>query len=198
MKIENQDYAAGSNNAVDYLLVNEFSGGIVGLSQRMLGSLKNGGTLKTGTPPGCWGPMITPAFQGVHEVTLPVFIEGTEVGDAVALKIKKMKVTLIATSSGVMSFVEGRYHSDPFVVKYCNACGTEKAVRDGQGIGGEDIRRKNRDTEARIMQKDGKLLIIESGLIIIDTVSHHFLPEIAFFGLVQGNFAFDEKNLLFC
>ena len=28
MKIENQDYAAGSNNAVDYLLVNEFSGGL--------------------------------------------------------------------------------------------------------------------------------------------------------------------------
>ena len=55
MKIENQEYAAGSAGAVDYLVVNEFSGGIVGPSQRMLGPLKNGGTLKTGTPPGCWG-----------------------------------------------------------------------------------------------------------------------------------------------
>lgn len=64
MKIENQDYAAGSNNAVDYLLVNEFSGGIVGLSQRMLGSLKNGGTLKTGTPPGCWGSNDYPCIPG--------------------------------------------------------------------------------------------------------------------------------------
>jgi len=137
MKIENQDYAAGSTNAVDYLLVNEFSGGIVGPSQRMLGPLKNGGTLKTGTPPDCWGPMITLAFQGGHEVTLPVFIEGAEVGDAVALKIKKMKVTSIATSSGVMSFVE------------------------------DAIRCKNCDAEVSIMHKNGITRLIKNGLIII-------------------------------
>jgi formamidase len=62
MKIETQDYAIGQTAAVDYLVVNEFSGGIVGPSQRMLGPLKHGGTFKTGTPPGYWGPMITPAF----------------------------------------------------------------------------------------------------------------------------------------
>ena len=125
MKIDHQQQFEINADAVDYLVVNTFSGGIVGPSQKMLGPLKNGGTLKTGTPPGCWGPMITPAFQGGHEVTMPVAIEGAEVGDAVALKIKKMTVTSTATSSGVMRFVEGRYHGDPFVAKYCNSCGTE-------------------------------------------------------------------------
>lgn len=111
--------------------------------------------------------MITPAFQGVHEVTLPVFIEGTEVGDAVALKIKKMKVTLIATSSGVMSFVEGRYHSDPFVVKYCSACGTEQPASYVEGIGEDAIRCKNCDAEVSIMHKNGITRLIKDGLIII-------------------------------
>lgn len=62
-------------------------------SQKMLGPLADGGTLITGTPPGCWGPMITPAFEGGHEVTQPVFIAGAEIGDAVALKITRMRVT---------------------------------------------------------------------------------------------------------
>ena len=162
MKIENQDYAAGSTNAVDYLLVNGFSGGIVGPSQRMLGPLKNGGTLKTGTPPGCWGPMITPAFQSGHEVTLPVFIEGAEVGDAVALKIKKMKVTSIATSSGVMSFVEGRYHGDPFVAKYCSACGTEQPASYVEGIGEDAIRCKNCDAEVSAFEfSHGYVIVLD-------------------------------------
>lgn len=145
MKIEHQDYEipTSSQPAVDYLVVNEYSGGVVGPSQKMLGPLKDGGTLKAGTPPGCWGPMITPAFQGGHEVTLPVAIEGAEVGDAVVLKIKKMHVTSIATSSGVMSFVEGRYHGDPFVAKYCNTCGTEQPASYVEGIGDHAIHCKN-------------------------------------------------------
>lgn len=81
----------------------------------MLGPLADGGTLVTGTPPGCWGPMITPAFQGGHEVTQHVAVAGAGIGDAVALKIRRMRVTSMATSSGVMRFVEGRYHDDPFV-----------------------------------------------------------------------------------
>lgn len=125
---------------VSYLEVNCYSGGIIGPSLPMLGPLANGGTLKTGTPPGCWGPMITPAFQGGHEVTQPVEIEGAEVGDAVALKIKRMRVTSLATSSGVMSFVEGRYHGDPFVSKFCSVCGTEHPASHVEGIGEEAIR----------------------------------------------------------
>src|SRR5690606_41664610 len=53
--------------ALDHISVNEYPGGIVGPSRQMLGPVKNGGTITTGTPPGCWGPMITPAFQGRSE-----------------------------------------------------------------------------------------------------------------------------------
>ena len=132
--VDNPD-ARTKIHAVEMLSVHEFSGGIVGPSLKMLGPLKDRGILKAGTPPGCWGPMITPAFQGGHEVTLPVAIEGAEIGDAVALKIKSMKVTSTATSSGVMTFVEGRYHGDPFVAKYCGACGVNQPESYVDGIG---------------------------------------------------------------
>ncbi len=125
---------------VERLRVETYTNGILGPSQPMLGPLVDGGTLITGTPPGCWGPMITPAFQGGHEVTQPVAIAGAEVGDAVAISIKRMRVTSIATSSGVMSFVEGRYHGDPFVAKFCSSCGTEHPASYVEGIGEDAIR----------------------------------------------------------
>lgn len=126
--------------AVDWLSVQTYTQGVIGPSQPMLGPLADGGTLVAGTPPGCWGPMITPSFQGGHEVTQPVAIAGAEVGDAVALKIRRMRVTSFATSSGVMKFVEGRYHGDPFVAKFCGQCGTEHPASHVEGIGDDAIR----------------------------------------------------------
>src|SRR5471032_137168 len=126
--------------SVDRLSVTSYTNGLLGPSQKMLGPLADGGTLITGTPPGCWGPMITPAFEGGHEVTQPVFIAGAEIGDAVALKIKRMRVTSLATSSWVMSFVEGRYHGDPFVAKFCSKCGQEHPASHVEGIGDDAIR----------------------------------------------------------
>ncbi len=128
-----------SSEALDSVSIYEYSGGIIGPSKEMLGPVKNGGKIKAGTPPGCWGPMITPAFQGGHEVTLPVAVEGADVGDAVALKIDRITVTSLATSSGVMEFVEGRYHGDPFVAKYCSSCGTEQPASHVEGIGDDAI-----------------------------------------------------------
>ncbi|AWY43999.1 acetamidase [Pseudomonas putida] len=125
---------------VDYLRVDRYTHGIIGPSQPMLGPLADGGTLITGTPPGCWGPMITPAFEGGHEVTQPVYVAGAEIGDAVAIKIKSMRVTSLATSSGVMKFVEGRYNGDPFVSKFCSKCGTEHPASHVEGIGQDAIR----------------------------------------------------------
>ena len=124
----------------DWLRVTRYTHGVIGPSQPMLGPLADGGTLVAGTPPGCWGPMITPAFEGGHEVTQPVAIDGAEVGDAVALKIRRMTVTSFATSSGVMKFVEGRYHGDPFVAKFCGQCGTEHPASHVEGIGEDAIR----------------------------------------------------------
>lgn len=118
----------------------EYSGGIVGPGIAPAGTVQDGGTIRTGTPPGCWGPMITPKFQGGHEVTRPVLVEGAEVGDAIAIKLKKVQVTSLATSSGVMEFVEGRYLGDPFVAKQCSNCGEISPPSHVEGIGDEAVR----------------------------------------------------------
>ncbi|MCC6829189.1 MAG: acetamidase/formamidase family protein [Novosphingobium sp.] len=118
----------------------EYSGGIVGPGIAPAGTVQDGGTIRTGTPPGCWGPMITPKFQGGHEVTRPVLVEGAEIGDAIAIKLKKVEVTSLATSSGVMEFVEGRYLGDPFVAKHCSNCGEISPPSHVDGIGDEAVR----------------------------------------------------------
>lgn len=133
------NHSLAEQPAVDEIYVNTYTNGLIGPSQPMLGPLADGGTLIAGTPPGCWGPMITPAFEGGHEVTQPVWVVGAEVGDAVALKIQRMQVTSLATSSGAMRFVEGRYHGDPFVAKFCPSCGTERPASQVEGIGEDAI-----------------------------------------------------------
>ncbi|MFA6223431.1 MAG: acetamidase/formamidase family protein [Desulfomonilaceae bacterium] len=120
--------------------VNTFTGGIVGPSIPMIGPLANGGVVIADTAPGCWGPMITPSFQGGHEVTLPVAVEGAEPGDAIAIRIRKIRVTSAATSSGTMTFVDGRYTGDPFVARHCPGCGKENPNSRVEGIGPEAIR----------------------------------------------------------
>ena len=46
--------------------VSAFTDGLVGPSIPMLGPVADGGTIVAETAPGCWGPMITPSFQGGH------------------------------------------------------------------------------------------------------------------------------------
>lgn len=123
----------------DVIEVNAYTRGVIGPTLTMLGPIRDGGRIVTGTPPGCWGPMITPIFRGGHEVTQPVAVEGAEVGDAVALKILRCDVASLATSSGVMEFVEGRYVGDPFVAKRCSACGTESPPSHVEGTGDEAV-----------------------------------------------------------
>jgi formamidase len=84
--------------------------------------------------------MITPSFQGGHEVTTPVAVEGAEPGDAIVIRIQKIRVTSTATASGTMSPVEGRYTGDPFVARHCPECGTENPPTRVEGIGPEAIR----------------------------------------------------------
>jgi len=166
--------------ALDHISVNEYSGGVVGPSRQMLGPVKNGGTITTGTPPGCWGPMITPAFQGGHEVTLPVAVEGAEVGDAVALRIKSMKVTSFATSSGVMEFVEGRYHGDPFVAKYCSECGTEHPASHVEGIGDEAVRCDVCGSEVSAFRfKNGYVIVLDEANKLSVTVNKDVANKLA-------------------
>ncbi|AUL48680.1 acetamidase [Bordetella trematum] len=124
----------------DVVHVSTYTRGVIGPSLKMLGPVRDGGRIVTGTPPGCWGPMITPMFQGGHEVSQPVAVEGAQVGDAIALTIESCEVVSEATSSGVMTFVEGRYLGDPFVAKLCAACGTTSPPSRVEGIGDDAIR----------------------------------------------------------
>lgn len=126
--------------ALGTLLVDSFTGGIVGPSQPMLGPIKSGATIIASTAPGCWGPMITPKFRGGHEVTRPVAVEGAEIGDALVLRIRRVEVTSFATASGVMQVIEGRFVGDPFVARVCPGCGTPSPATHLEGIGQQAVR----------------------------------------------------------
>ncbi len=122
------------------IYVSSFTNGLVGPSLPMLGPVANGGTIVAETAPGCWGPMITPSFKGGHEVTSPVAVEGAKPGDAIVIRIKKIRVTSMVTASGTMDFVEGRYTGDPFVARYCPQCNTKNPPTRVEGTGATAIR----------------------------------------------------------
>jgi len=132
---------ASTQTPLDRIKVDTFTdGGIIGPSLTMLGPVTNGGVIEVATAPGCWGPMITPSFQGGHEVTQPVAVAGAAVGDAIALKIKSIKVTSLASASGTDSPVEGRFTGDPFVARKCPQCDTDSPPTRVEGIGQDAIR----------------------------------------------------------
>ncbi len=110
--------------------------------EKMLGPVANGGTIIAHTAPGCWGPMITPEGPSGHEVTKPVEVEGAEVGDAVALKIKKVKILSQATVSGTDQPKEGYFNGDPFVAARCPVCNINNPECEVTGTGEESIRCK--------------------------------------------------------
>lgn len=122
------------------VFVSEFTNGILDPKEEMLGPVKDGGFIIANTAPGCWGPMITPCLKGGHEVTKPVFVEGAEVGDAIAIKIHSIKVTSLVTSSGNDAPVAERFVGDPFVAGKCPECGEMNPQTKIVGIGQEAIR----------------------------------------------------------
>jgi len=126
--------------ALQTVFVNELTNGILDPEQPMLGPVKSGGYIIANTAPGCWGPMITPCLRGGHEVTKPVYVEGAEVGDAIAIRIQSIRVTSIATASGNDKPVEGRFLGDPFVAVKCPNCGELYPETYIKGIGPEAIR----------------------------------------------------------
>ena len=129
------------------VFVNDFTDGILDPDESMKYIVKNHGHIVANTAPGCWGPMITPALKGGHEVTKPVYVEGAEVGDAIAIRIESIEVTSIATASGSDAPVDGRYLGDPFVAGKCPNCGTVNPETYIEGIGQEAIRCKSCDQD---------------------------------------------------
>jgi acetamidase/formamidase len=114
----------------------------------MLGPVADGGHIVANTTPGCWGPMITPSIRGGHEVTLPVAVEGAEVGDSIAIRIRDINVTSLATASGNDQMMEGRFNGDPYCAPVCAECGTEWPETRVEGIGPEAIRCVNCGADA--------------------------------------------------
>lgn len=130
----------GTEQARRTVFVEEFTDGLLGPDVPMLGPVADGGHVVWNSTPGCWGPMITPAIRGGHEVCRPVAVEGAEVGDAVAIRIKDIAVTSSATSSGNDQPMEGRFHGDPYCAPVCPGCGTEWPDTRLEGIGQTSVR----------------------------------------------------------
>jgi formamidase len=122
------------------VFVDRFTDGIIGPSCEMLGPVRDGGHIVANTAPGCWGPMITPSIRGGHEVTLPVAVSGAEVGDAVAIYIRDISVTSLATASGNDRMIEGRFNGDPYCAKVCANCGAQDEATVVEGIGPDSVR----------------------------------------------------------
>ena len=134
--------------AHETVYVDRFTNGILSPNEPMLGPVRDGGHIVANTAPGCWGPMITPAIRGGHEVTQPVAVEGAEVGDAIVLRIKDIVVTSIATASGNDLPMAGRFLGDPFVAGRCPQCGTLWEETRIEGIGQTAVRCANCGADA--------------------------------------------------
>lgn len=122
------------------VFVETFTEGLLGPDVPMLGPVRDGGHIVWNSTPGCWGPMITPSIRGGHEVCQPVAVEGAEVGDAIAIRIKDISVASSATASGNDQPMEGRFNGDPYCAPVCPGCGTEWPETRVEGIGQEAIR----------------------------------------------------------
>jgi acetamidase/formamidase len=130
------------------VFVDTFTDGTLGPDVQMLGPVADGGHIVVNTTPGCWGPMITPSIRGGHEVCTPVAVEGAKVGDAIAIRIRDIEVTSLATASGNDQTMEGRFNADPYCAPKCAGCGTEWPETRVEGTGPESIRCANCGADA--------------------------------------------------
>lgn len=121
------------------VVVQSFTNSLLDPAAEMLGPVANGGTIIANTTPGCWGPMITPSLRGGHEVTQPVFVEGAEPGDGIAIRIRDITVTSIATSSGHDSSPDGYCLGDPYVAARCPHCDVVWPETHLEGIGQDAV-----------------------------------------------------------
>jgi formamidase len=130
------------------VFVDTFTNGLLGPDVEMLGPVADGGHIVWNPAPGCWGPMITPAIRGGHEVCRPVAVDGAQVGDAIAIRIKDIEVTSLATASGNDQPMEGRFNGDPYCAAICAQCGTEWPETRLEGIGAGAVRCANCGADA--------------------------------------------------
>lgn len=122
---------------VDGVSVDTFTNGLLDPEAPMLGPVRSGGCITVSTSPACWGPMITPAIRGGHEVSQPVAVEGAEIGDAILIRIRDITVKSLAAASGIHEVIEGRNAGNPFSLARCPQCRTvwPDTVLQGTGEG---------------------------------------------------------------
>jgi acetamidase/formamidase len=131
---------ARSTTPEQTIFVDTFTDGLLGPDVPMAGPVADGGRIVVNTAPGCWGPMITPSIRGGHEVCTPVAVAGARVGDAIAIHIRDIEVTSIATASGHDRPMEGRFNGDPYCAAVCPECGTEWPRTRIEGTGPTAVR----------------------------------------------------------
>ncbi|MBP3737067.1 MAG: acetamidase/formamidase family protein [Lachnospiraceae bacterium] len=127
-------------NAKQTVFVSEYTNAVLDPSSPMAGPVRDGGRIVLNTPAGCWGPMLTPALMGGHEVPVPVYVEGAEPGDAVAIRVESVRVTSQATASGKDRPVPECANGDSGVKPVCPKCGTVNPKTHIVGIGKDAIR----------------------------------------------------------
>ncbi len=146
----------------------------------MAGLVADGGIIVARVSPGCWGAMITPDYASGHEVTHPIAVEGAEIGDSVCLKIKKINVLSLATTSGTDSFIEGNFVGDPFVAKQCPGCGLINPKTYLDGIGEDAIKCAACKTSVKPFHLDnGYTMLFNAERTIGVTVPPEMSEEIA-------------------
>jgi acetamidase/formamidase len=138
----------GTRQVHQTVFVDTFTDGLLGPDVAMLGPVADGGHIVWNSTPGCWGPMITPSIRGGHEVSRPVAVAGARPGDGVAIRIKDIEVTSIATASGNDQPMEGRFNGDPYCAPVCPGCGAEWPETRVERIGQEAVRCANCGADA--------------------------------------------------
>ena len=134
------DESKAKGSARRSVVVDSFTNSVLDPDGPMLRPVENGGTIIANTAPGCWGPMITPSLRGGHEVTQPVLVAGAEIGDGVAIRIRDITVTSIATASGHDSSPAGFCLGDPYVAARCPTCDTVWPETHIEGVGQDSVR----------------------------------------------------------
>lgn len=136
--VEEEGSVCEGDGSVGTFVIDTYTGGRIGPSEPMVGPIAVGDTIRAVTAPGCCGPLITTHFRGAHEVTTPVEILDAEAGDAVVLRIGRIKITSAAASSGI-SFKHAERWTDAGQ-RLCPACGATSPKSVVEGIGPTSIR----------------------------------------------------------
>jgi acetamidase/formamidase len=162
------------------VFVDTFTDGLIGPEVQMLGPVEDGGHIVVNTAPGCWGPMITPAIRGGHEVAQPVAVAGAEPGDGIAIRIKDIEVTSIATASGNDWSPEGSFNGDPYCAAVCPGCGTEYPETRLDGIGQASVRCANCGADATPFKfTNGYTIAFDNGRVVGVTLPQEAAERIA-------------------